>query len=52
MFVFNAKTMEHLLRMACEIVSLRRAIDSKQISHASGYARIDETIEKLVGSLK
>lgn len=44
--------MERLLKMACEIVSLRRAIDQKQISHANGYARIDEVIEKLVGSLR
>jgi len=52
MLVFKGKSIEHLLGMSMEIISIRQDIAAKRISHAQGYALIDDVIEKCVGSDK
>ena len=52
MLVFKGKSVEQLLGMSCEILSIRQDIAAKRIAHAEGYALIDEVIEQCTGLLK
>ena len=52
MLVFKGKSIEQLLGMSCQILSIRHDIAAKRFSHAKGYALIDEVIEQCAGLLK